>query len=108
PVPPGYRPRFNIAPSQPVLAVVAERGTERPVMLRWGLIPFWANDPSIGNRLINARVEGIAAKPAFRNAFARHRCLILADGFYEWRRTTAGKRPYWIRREDEAPFAMAG
>jgi putative SOS response-associated peptidase YedK len=77
-------------------------------MLRWGLIPFWANDPSIGNRLINARAESVAEKPAFRDALRRRRCVILADGFYEWQRRDDGKYPMWVRPVTEEPFAMAG
>lgn len=106
--PPGYRPRYNVAPSQQVLAVVNDGGQERPAMLRWGLIPFWAKDPSIGNRLINARAESIGEKPAFRNAFRKRRCLILADGFYEWQKRPDGKRPIWVHTPSGEPFAMAG
>jgi putative SOS response-associated peptidase YedK len=106
--PPGYRPRYNVAPGQQILAIVSGDGEERTAMLRWGLIPFWANDPSIGNRLINARAESIARKPAFRNALRRRRCVILADGFYEWQRRDDGRYPMWVRLATEEPFAMAG
>jgi putative SOS response-associated peptidase YedK len=106
--PAGYGPRYNIAPTQHVLAIVAGEGPERSAMLRWGLIPFWAKDPSIGNRQINARSESVREKPAFRNAFRQRRCLILADGFYEWQRRADGKRPMWIRPPDGQPFAFAG
>ena len=76
--------------------------------MRWGLVPFWADDPAIGNRLINARAETAAAKPAFRDAFKRRRCLVVSDGFYEWKKEPGGKQPYWIHRPDGAPFAFAG
>jgi len=77
-------------------------------MLRWGLVPFWAKDPAIGNRMINARAETVAEKPSYRNAYKKRRCLILADGFYEWRKEANGKTPYYITTADEAPFAFAG
>lgn len=107
-LPDDYRPRYNIAPTQNVLAVVAGPEGLRAGWLRWGLIPHWAKDPTIGNRLINARAETIAEKPAFRSAFQRRRCLIVADGFYEWARTPAGKRPMWIHLQSRRPFAFAG
>lgn len=107
--PPGHAPRYNIAPTQEVLAVTAaEDGAWRPRLLRWGLVPFWANDPSIGNRMINARAETVAEKPAYRNAFARRRCLLVADGFYEWQRGPDGKRPMRVRKAADAPFLLAG
>jgi putative SOS response-associated peptidase YedK len=77
-------------------------------MLRWGLIPSWANDPEIGNRMINARAETVAEKPSYRKAFKKSRCLILADGFYEWQKTDSGKQPFHIRMQDGSPFAFAG
>ena len=77
-------------------------------LLRWGLVPFWADDPSIGNRLINARSESASEKPAFRQAFRRRRCLVPADGFYEWKKEGDGKVPHWIHRPDGRPFALAG
>ena len=105
-------PRFNIAPSQPVAAVrvTAEQPERRLAMFRWGLIPSWAKDPAIGNRLINARGESVAEKPSFRNAFRRRRCLVLADGYYEWeKRGTKGKKqPYYFTVQDGEPFALAG
>lgn len=108
-LPLGYRPRYNIAPSQEVLAVVREEpGERRARMLRWGLVPFWADDPAIGNRMINVRAETVAQKPAYRNAFRRGRCLVWADGFYEWRPAPGGKRPMRIHRRDDAPFCFAG
>jgi putative SOS response-associated peptidase YedK len=107
-LPPSYRPRYNIAPTQEVLAVVMEEGTRRTRMLRWGLVPFWADDPRIGNRMINVRSETVAQKPAFRNAFARRRCLVATDGFYEWKAAPEGKLPYRIQREDGGCFCFAG
>ena len=103
-------PRYNIAPTQdaPVVAVGSEG--RRIAAFRWGLVPFWADDPSIGSRMINARSETVAEKPAFRNAFRKQRCLVPADGFYEWQKPEGDgpKRPHWIHRPDERPFAMAG
>lgn len=102
-------PRFNIAPTQTVWAVRYEDGEARPVELRWGLIPSWAKDPSIGNRMINARAETLLEKPAFRHAFARRRCLVLADGFYEWQGRGKGpKQPFWFRRADGGLITFAG
>jgi len=103
-------PRFNVAPTQPVAAVrlVPESGQRQLVWLKWGLVPSWAKDPAIGNRLINARAESVAEKPAFRGAFRRRRCLVVADGFYEWQRTGGRKQPYFIRLRDDRPFAFAG
>jgi putative SOS response-associated peptidase YedK len=77
-------------------------------MLRWGLIPFWAKEASIGNKLINARAESVAEKPAFRSSFKKKRCLVPADGFYEWKKEGQSKQPYLIRRRDRHPFAFAG
>ena len=107
---PPMSPRYNIAPSQPVAAVrVAPAGTNRELaLLRWGLIPSWSKDTAIGNRLINARAETAREKPSFRNAFKRHRCLISANGFYEWQRLERGKQPFYIRMRDGHPFAFAG
>jgi putative SOS response-associated peptidase YedK len=107
-----FAPRFNIAPSQSVAVVrcVAEpAGVRRELaLLRWGLVPSWADDPAIGNRLINARSETAAEKPAFRAAFRRRRCLVVADGFYEWQKVNSHKQPYFIRFRDDRPFAIAG
>ncbi len=102
-------PRYNIAPTQPV-AVVANNHPDRLDFFVWGLIPSWAKDPTIGSRLINARAETLAEKPAFRNAYRRRRCLILADGFYEWRKEvgTTRKTPMYIRMKSGEPFAFAG
>ncbi len=103
-------PRFNVAPTQDVLAVVGGEGGRRLGTLRWGLVPSWAGDPSIGSRLINARAETVRTKPAFRSAFERRRCLIPADGFYEWqaRPGQQRKQPWYVRRRDGAPLAFAG
>jgi putative SOS response-associated peptidase YedK len=128
--------RYNIAPAQPVLAIRSRAESPAPrreaVLLRWGLIPSWANDPAIGSRLINARAEGLADKPSFRTALRRRRCLIVADGFYEWRNLNAPlegdspilalkksgppprrgektkKQPYFIHFRDDRPCAFAG
>ena len=113
---PDLKPRYNIAPTQPVAAVrvaedavSADGGVARElVQLRWGLIPFWAKDPAIGARMINARSETAAEKPAFRAAFKRRRCLVIADGFYEWQKQNGGKQPFFIHLEDGRPFAFAG
>jgi putative SOS response-associated peptidase YedK len=102
-------PRYNIAPTQYVAAVRNNADEQRElVMLRWGLVPFWAKDPSIGNRMINARAETVAEKPSYRNAYKHRRCLVLADGFYEWRRQGEVKTPYFISLASGEPFALAG
>jgi putative SOS response-associated peptidase YedK len=101
-------PRYNIAPTQYVVAVRDdEEGQREACSLRWGLIPFWAKDPSIGNRMINARAETVAEKPAYRNAFKHRRCVVLTDGFYEWRRDGSAKVPYFITTEGSEPFGLA-
>lgn len=107
-VPQGISPRYNIAPTQPV-AVVANSPNLTLDFFLWGLIPSWAKDPEIGSRLINARAETIAEKPSFRVAYKRRRCLILADGFFEWKQTDGrGKTPMYIRMISGKPFAFAG
>lgn len=108
--PQALAPRYNIAPTQPVLALRVAPGTDRRgwAWLRWGLIPAWAKDPGIGARMINARSETVAEKPAFRAAFRRRRCLVPATGFYEWRGESGRKQPYLIHAPDGAPFAIAG
>jgi putative SOS response-associated peptidase YedK len=106
-VPQDMAPRFNIAPTQPVL-VRTNEGERRAEWMRWGLIPPWAKDASLGNKLINARADTLAEKPSFRNAFRKRRCLIFADGFYEWQKVGSDKRPIYIRLDDGEPFAMAG
>ncbi len=109
-VPPTLPERFNIAPSQLVLAVREKPGIhERElVALQWGLIPFWADDPEIGNRTINARSETAATKPAYRSSFRARRCLIIADGFYEWQARDGRKQPYYIRLKSGEPFGFGG
>jgi putative SOS response-associated peptidase YedK len=101
-------PRYNIAPTQPVVAVRVEGGRRRLVRLRWGLIPAWADDPAIGNRMINARAETAAEKPSFRQAFRSRRCLVAADGFFEWQKRAGKKQPFHIHLRDRGPFAIAG
>ena len=100
-------PRYNIAPSQNV-TVVAQRGTRQLTEMHWGLIPSWAKDVSVGNRMINARAETVVEKPAFRSAFKKRRCLVLADGFYEWQKAGRAKKPMHIRLKSREPFAFAG
>ena len=102
-----YDPGYNIAPTESVLTVRNVEGREAAFM-RWGLIPFWAKDLKIGARMINARAETVSEKPAFRIALRRRRCLVLADGYYEWQKTPVGKRPYRIIMKTGEPFAMAG
>lgn len=108
--PPQLTPRYNIAPTQesPVVRVLKTDGCRQLHLLRWGLIPHWARDPRIGNRMINARSESVAAKPAFRDAFRRQRCLVPGDGFFEWKRLGKRKQPHYIRMRDGQPFAFAG
>jgi putative SOS response-associated peptidase YedK len=101
-------PRFNVAPTQSVLAIRRGDAGREPTRLRWGLIPSWAKDMKIGASLINARGETAAEKPAFRTAFRRRRCLIPADGFYEWKRDGSQKTPYLMTMQDESLFAFAG
>ena len=105
---PDLSPRYNIAPTQQVLAIQLRDGKRQASFLHWGLIPSWANDPAIGNRMINARADGVAIKPSFRSAFKKSRCLIVADGFYEWQKTGKAKQPFYIRLKDDRPFAIAG
>ena len=101
-------PNYNVAPTQQVAAVLEEGDERRLEVLRWGLIPSWADDPGIGSRMINARAETAPEKPSFRRAFRERRCLIPADGFYEWQRTNGAKQPYYIRMKEGHPFAFAG
>jgi putative SOS response-associated peptidase YedK len=106
---PQLEPRWNIAPTQPVAAIrAASSGGRELVMLHWGLVPSWAKERSIGQRLINARAETLADKASFRTAFRRRRCLVLADGYYEWRVVAGGKQPYYIHSSSRQPFGMAG
>lgn len=97
---------YNAAPTQLLPVLTARSG--RVEFYRWGLIPFWAKDASIGNKLINARAETLADKPSFRHAFRSRRCLVVADGFYEWKKTEGGKTPVYIRMASGEPFAIAG
>lgn len=104
-------PRYNIAPTQPValVRVSVESGEREWSAARWGLVPSWADDVKIGQRMINARSETVADKPSFRAAFRRRRCLVPTDGYYEWQASSAGpKRPFYIRRADQQPLAIAG
>jgi putative SOS response-associated peptidase YedK len=107
-----HHPRWNIAPTQEAPVLLAHRGVRRIESYRWGLIPHWARDPTLGPRLINARAETVGSKPAFRDAWRdRRRCLVLADGFYEWQKPNSGsgpKVPHWIQMDDGRPFALAG
>ncbi len=105
---PNLAARYNVAPTQAVPIVRRGEDGRELISARWGLVPFWAKDLKIGAKLINARAETVAAKPAFRDAFRRRRCLVIADGFYEWRKTDGGKQPYLIRVAGRAPFAFAG
>ena len=107
---PNYPPRYNLAPTEAVLAVRfnPDDGRRHLDVLRWGLIPLWATERTIGNKLFNARAETIAVTPAFRDAFAKRRCLIPANGFYEWKKATSGKEPYAIVPADDGLFAFAG
>jgi putative SOS response-associated peptidase YedK len=100
-------PRYNVAPTQSVLTVT-HRDQRQAEYMRWGLIPSWAKDVSIGSRMINARGETVAQKPSFRTALQRRRCLVLADGFYEWQKVGKGKRPMRIVLKSREPFAFAG
>lgn len=108
---PEVSPRYNIAPTQEVAILRKDRASGRRQLekVRWGLVPSWAQDPTIGNRMINARSETAAEKPAFRSAFKRQRCLVVADGFYEWRKNPDGsKQPFFIHLRDGRPFGIAG
>ena len=102
-----YSPRYNIAPTQPVLAVTNDEGGQ-PAYLRWGLIPSWAKSASVGNRLINARAETVAERPSFRTALSSRRCLVIADGFYEWQRVGNARRPMRVAMKSGEVFAFAG
>jgi len=107
--PPALDARYNIAPTQPVLAVRRdETGARRGDILRWGLIPPWAPDASLGAKMFNARSETVTEKPAFREAFARRRCLLPADGFYEWRKQGSQRQPYYFSASDGRLLALAG
>ena len=107
---PPLTPRYNIAPTQQIQTILqnAEQSQREFQMLHWGLIPSWAKDPKMGARMINARAETVTEKPSFRAAFKQRRCLILADGFYEWQQQEKKKQPFYFRMNDEHPFAFAG
>jgi putative SOS response-associated peptidase YedK len=106
---PELHPRYNIAPSQEIVTVRQDRDRRRVLSLeRWGLVPHWAKDPSIGNRMINARAETLADKPAFREAFRRRRCIVPADGFFEWTGLRGERTPYLFRRGDRSLLGIAG
>ena len=108
---PTLTPRYNIAPSQPIAVVRACAGPRRVELLRWGLVPSWARDLKTGSQrrqMINARVESLTERPAFREALARRRALVLVDGFYEWERRGRVRQPFFIQRRDTRPFALAG
>ncbi|MBC7931476.1 MAG: SOS response-associated peptidase [Rubrivivax sp.] len=100
--------RYNVAPTQAVLGIRDSSGGREGSFFQWGLIPSWAKDAAIGNKLINARSETVSEKPSFREAFARRRCLVPVDGFYEWSRQGEKKQPYYFHMKDEEPFAIAG
>ena len=103
-----YRPRYNIAPTQDVPVVASDRRGKRLGLLRWGLVPAWADDPAIGSRMINARAETLLDKPSFREAAVSRRCLVPADGFYEWAKEGGRKGPHWIHSPDREPLGFAG
>lgn len=106
---PTFKPRYNICPTQPVCCVrLDDSGNQEVAELRWGLVPFWAKDLKIGAKMINARAETVATKPAFRSAFKKRRCLVVADGFFEWKKEGKTKQPFYISRFDSQPFIMAG
>lgn len=106
---PALEPRYNIAPTQPVPVLREEQPGRRQVaLLHWGLIPSWARDRSVGNRMINARAETLSERPAYRAAFRRRRCVVLADGWYEWQVVASGKQPWFIHSRDGAPLGLAG
>ncbi|MGG4409441.1 SOS response-associated peptidase [Niallia taxi] len=102
-------PRYNIAPGQGILAVGFNKTNGRVGdFLKWGLVPSWAKEPKIGYKLINARMETVDEKPSFKQAFQKRRCLIISDGFYEWKKTEEGKQPFRFVMQDKRPFAFAG
>jgi len=107
---PDLEPRYNIAPTQLVAVIRLDRDTlkRRLVLVKWGLVPYWSKDASTGQKMINARAESAAQKPAFRSAFKFKRCLVLADGFYQWKKGKVGKQPYLFKMADGSPFAFAG
>src|SRR5919201_2677384 len=105
---PNFPPRYNVAPTQPIPVIILENGGRHFRLMRWGLVPAWVKDPKKFTLLINARSETVQDKPAFKNAIRRRRCLIPADGYYEWHVSEYRKRPYFISRADRQPFGLAG
>ncbi len=105
---PNFPPRYNVAPTQPIPVVIVENGARHFRLMRWGLLPAWVKDPRKFTLLINARAETVQDKPAFKNALKRRRCLIPADGYYEWQAADGRKRPFFIARRDGQPFGLAG
>jgi putative SOS response-associated peptidase YedK len=105
---PEIEPRYNIAPTQDILGVIEAADGREMKFFKWGLIPSWAKDTAMGARLINARSETVEEKPAFREAFKKRRCIIPADGFYEWQKTEGRKQPFFFQMHDERPFGFAG
>jgi putative SOS response-associated peptidase YedK len=103
-----YRTGNNISPGQQISAVIRNEDVNKLVNFRWGLVPSWAKDPSIGNKMFNARAETVAEKPSFREAFKKRRCLIVADGFYEWQKIDRIKKPLRFFLKSGEPFALAG
>jgi putative SOS response-associated peptidase YedK len=101
-------PRFNVAPSQQILTIGSDGEKRIGTMMKWGLVPYWSNDTKIGYKMINARAEGIDEKPSFKTPFKRKRCLILSDGFYEWKKEEKKKQPFRFMMKDDRPFAFAG
>lgn len=112
PLPPGlahhYAPRIQVRPGEPLLALRQEHGRDEVALMLWGLLPDWVKDPAGANRSINARAETVDQKPSFRGAWRHRRCLLPADGFYEWSGAGAGRRPWLIRRQGGAPFWLGG
>lgn len=104
---PDVQPRYNVAPTQ-LVPIIVMNGVRKAVMMRWGLVPFWAKDPKIGNRLINARAESITKRPAFRASVKKRRCIVPVTGFYEWREEGKSKVPYYVHMSDGSFFGIAG
>lgn len=105
---PPIAPQYNVSPSSPVLGLYAQGREKRLDYFTWGLVPVWAKDPLIGSRMINARAETVLEKPSFRGPFKNSRCLVVADGFYEWKRTGQAKQPYFVHLKSGDPFGFAG
>lgn len=105
---PNFPPRYNIAPTQPVPVVILENGVRQFRLMRWGFLPSWVKDPRTFALVINARAETVLEKPSFRNAIRRRRCILPADGYYEWKTSPTRKQPHLIRRRDGAPIGFAG